>query len=131
MSPLGHSSPGPEGRWALGLWGTRNKGLRGEFLEEIYPELGPGEVCAGEKGEEEKVFPAGGTSRTLSQEWETPSQRLSHLMWTRAYRERWGTNGGLGWRVDTMQRITLGEKTEAAFRAALRHREVLRVTLVF
>ena len=84
-SQLGHSSPGPEGRWALGLWGTQSKGVRGEFLEEMHPELGPGEVCAGEKGvEEEKVLPAGGTSRTLSQERETPSQRLSHLMWTRA-----------------------------------------------
>lgn len=85
VSLLGHSSPGPDGRWALGLWGTQRKGLRGEFLEEIHPELGPGEVCAGEKGmEEEKVFPAGETSCTLSREWETPSQRLSHLMWTRA-----------------------------------------------
>ncbi|KAB0360748.1 hypothetical protein FD754_004904, partial [Muntiacus muntjak] len=40
-----------------------------EFLEEIHPELGPGEVCAGEKGvEEQKVFPEGGASCTLSRD---------------------------------------------------------------
>ena len=32
------------------LGATQRKGLRGEFLEEINPELGPGEVCAREKG---------------------------------------------------------------------------------
>lgn len=47
---------------------TQRKGTRVEFLEEINPELGPGEVCPSErKVEEKRVFQAKGTSCIRSQ----------------------------------------------------------------